>query len=81
MRLADRVGLAKLGTPGLRCICSKARGVQMAFDLCPTVPILLGPGRSTDCMLGPLGREADPRILTPPPQTPGFICRAWVWTA
>lgn len=48
MRSADRVGLAKLGTPGLRCICSKARGVRMAFDLCPTVPILLSAGSSTD---------------------------------
>lgn len=47
MRSADRVGLAKLGTPGLRCICSKARGV--AFDLCPTMPILIVPGSSTDC--------------------------------
>lgn len=35
--MVGRVGLAKLGIPGLRCMCSKARGVQLAFDLCPSV--------------------------------------------
>lgn len=57
MRLADRVGLAKLGTPGLRSMCSKAGGV--AFDLCPTVPGLLVPGSSTDCA-GSFTREGNP---------------------
>lgn len=65
MRSAVRVGLAKLGTPGLRCICSKARGV--AFDLCPTVPILIVPGSSTDCARSFTreGSPTDPRTSSP----------------